>query len=73
MSADRKSNRILVATLKADTRSSINVLNTAAILGSHPNTVYARIERINEMTGLIPRKFSDLNKLLVVADCKGTQ
>lgn len=73
MAANRKSRGVLVDTLKAYARSSMNVLNTAAILGSHPNTVYARFDRITEMTGLMPRIFADLNELLIVAECAGRE
>ncbi|MBT8061931.1 MAG: hypothetical protein HKO64_01990 [Xanthomonadales bacterium] len=71
LSADQRSGGVLVATLKAYARASMNVLKAAAILGSHPNTVYARFDRVTRLTGLRPRKFADLTELLIVADCRG--
>jgi sugar diacid utilization regulator len=48
----------------------MNVLRAAQVLGVHPNTIYARFQRIFDITGLQPRTFGALATLLVVADCK---
>jgi sugar diacid utilization regulator len=48
----------------------MNVLQAAQLLGVHPNTLYARFQRIFDLTGLQPRVFGALATLLVVADCK---
>ncbi len=48
----------------------MNVLQAALALGVHPNTIYARFQRIFDVTGLQPRVFAGLATLLVVADCK---
>jgi sugar diacid utilization regulator len=35
----------------------------------HPNTVYARIERIRQLTKIDCQTFHGLNELLLAADC----
>ena len=48
----------------------MNVLKTAQSLQLHPNTIYARFQKIYDLTGLDAKAFHDLNELLIVADCK---
>jgi hypothetical protein len=38
-------------------------------LGVHPNTVYARLQRIFDISGLQARSFNALTDLLIVCDC----
>lgn len=70
--ADDRSSGALVNTLRRYAEADMNVLRAARALGAHPNTVYARMDRITEITGLQPRSFSALTELLTVADCRGS-
>jgi DNA-binding PucR family transcriptional regulator len=63
---DRRSSGALVSTIRTYASSDMNVLQAAASLSVHPNTVYARLRRIAEITGLDARRFTELNELLVV-------
>ena len=47
----------------------MNVQKAAREIGKHPNTVYARIERIKDLTGLDGQRHGDLTELLLAADC----
>ena len=67
--ANIKTNGALVQTLRAVAEADINVQKAARILGKHPNTVYLRIERIKEITGLDGQHYHDLTELLLAADC----
>ena len=51
VSADGKADGTLIQTLRAIADADMNVQKAARILGKHPNTVYARIERIGILTG----------------------
>jgi sugar diacid utilization regulator len=48
----------------------MNVLKSAEILAVHPNTIYARLQRILDVTGLDAKEYHALNELLIVADCR---
>jgi hypothetical protein len=67
--ADRKAASVLVTTLRAVADADMNVQKAARILGKHPNTVYARIERIKQVTGLDGQRYHDLTELLLAAAC----
>lgn len=67
--ADGKARGALTATLAVYAESDMNVIKSANILKVHPNTVYARFEKIFDITGLRPQSFHDLNELLLVANC----
>jgi hypothetical protein len=67
---DERARGALIATARAYASVDMNVLRAALALGVHPNTIYARFERISEITGLQPRYFAALATLLVVADSK---
>jgi DNA-binding PucR family transcriptional regulator len=45
------------------------VQKAARLLGKHPNTVYTRIEKIRELTGLDGQRYHDLTELLLGVDC----
>jgi hypothetical protein len=60
---------VLLATLCAYADADMNVLRAAESLGVHPNTLYARFQRIRQTTGLDPRRYHALSELLAVADC----
>jgi len=65
---DDKSNGALVTTLRTYANSNMNVLRTAENLNVHPNTVYARLERLHDATGLDARSYHALTELLIAAD-----
>ncbi|HEY4342137.1 MAG TPA: helix-turn-helix domain-containing protein [Steroidobacteraceae bacterium] len=67
---DERARGVLIATARAYAGADMNVLQAAQTLGVHPNTLYARFQRILDITGLQPRNFGALATLLVVADCK---
>jgi hypothetical protein len=71
VAADAKSGGALVQTLRAVADADMNVQMAARLLGKHPNTIYARIERIRELTGLDGQRYHDLTELLLGADCAG--
>ena len=68
--ADQRAGGALGATLRAYADADMNVQRAAQVLGLHPNTLYARFERIEHITGLPARSFHSLSALLVVCDCK---
>jgi hypothetical protein len=59
------------ATLRAYASTDMNVLKAAQTLGVHPNTVYARLQRIFDISGLQARSYDALTDLLIVCDCHG--
>jgi sugar diacid utilization regulator len=67
--ADQRAEGALVATLHAYADTDMNVLKAAQTLGVHPNTIYARLQRIQEISGLRATSFNALNDLLAVSDC----
>ena len=67
--ADAKAQGDLVKTLRALADANINMQGAARQLGLHPNTVYGRLQRIADMTGLDGQRFHDLSHLLLAADC----
>lgn len=69
VNADRAAGGVLIQTLRAVADADMNMQKAARILGKHPNTVYTRIERIRELTGLDGQRYHDLTELLLGADC----
>ena len=67
--ADDNANGALAATLRAYANFDMNILKAAQALNVHPNTVYARLQRIFDISGLQARSFNALNDLLIVCDC----
>jgi hypothetical protein len=67
--ADQKAGGILVATLRAYADANMNVLKTAESLSVHPNTIYARMQRIHDITDQDARSYHALTELLIVAEC----
>ena len=61
--ADRRGK--LAATLNAYADNDMNVLKTAKALGVHANTIYARFEKIEALSGLDPLAFRPLNEMLL--------
>ena len=69
--ADRKARGALSATLRAYADADMKVLRAAEALGVHPNTIYARMRRIRDVTGLEPLSYHALTEMLLVSDCTG--
>jgi sugar diacid utilization regulator len=69
VNSDEGSDGALIETLRAVADADMNMQKTARILGKHPNTVYTRIERIRELTGLDGQRYHDLTELLLGVDC----
>ena len=68
--ADEKSDGAYVETLRAIADADLNVQSAARKLGKHPNTLYARLERIREATGFDGRRYHDLTELLLAFECE---
>lgn len=64
--ADDRSRGALQRTLAAYAQANMNALKAAARLEVHPNTIYARFQKVRELAGLDPRSFDQLNDLLTV-------
>jgi sugar diacid utilization regulator len=71
VAANERAKGKLLATLRAYGESDMNVLKAARLLDVHPNTVYARMDRIEEVTGLDGQRFDALNELLLAAELGG--
>lgn len=67
--ADAKAKGSLITTLRALADTDLNVQEAGRKLGVHPNTVYARLGRIKDMSGLDGQRHHDLVELLLAADC----
>jgi sugar diacid utilization regulator len=67
--ADRKAKGSLIGTLRALADTDLNVQEAGRQLNVHPNTVYARLGRIKDMSGLDGQRHHDLVELLLAADC----
>jgi hypothetical protein len=68
--ADDELGGALSATLRAYADADMNVLKAALRLAVHPNTVYTRMKRIGDVTGLNPRGYDALTDLITVADAR---
>lgn len=68
--ADDKVHGSLTQTLYAYADADMNVHKAAQSLRLHPNTLYARMHRIDELTGLNCRRYHDLTELLLAIDCQ---
>lgn len=66
--ADAKAQGALLATLRAYADADLNLLEASRALKVHPNTIYARLQRIADITGRDGRRFHDLAELLLFAD-----
>jgi len=67
--ADRKSRGALIKTLEAYADADMNVLRTAKALAIHPNTIYARLQKINDITGRNALNYHALTEMLLAAEC----
>lgn len=70
LQADAKARGGLVKTLRAYADADMNVLKAARSLDVHPNTIYTRLQRIADITGLDGQRYHALTELLLAADCR---
>jgi sugar diacid utilization regulator len=68
--ADYKARGKLSATLRAYADADMNVLQTAKLLSVHPNTIYARAQRITDITGRNPLSYHALTEMLLATECR---
>jgi DNA-binding PucR family transcriptional regulator len=68
-SADAKAGGALTRTLSAVADADLNVQKAGRRLAVHPNTIYARLERIRDVSGLDGRRHHDLVELLLALEC----
>jgi len=66
--ADARARGKLAATLSAYADADMNVLKAAGRLAVHPNTIYSRAQRINDITGKNPLRYHDLTELLLAIE-----
>jgi len=69
--ANDKSGGRLLETLRAYADADMNVLKAAKQLTIHPNTIYARMQRIEDLTGRNALNYHALSELLLASDCAG--
>jgi hypothetical protein len=69
INADVKAKGSLIQTLRVLADADMNVQKAGRQLSVHPNTVYMRLGRIKELTGLDGQRHHDLVELLLAADC----
>jgi len=67
--ADAQSRGSLIATIRTLADANMNVQQAARQMGKHANTLYARLERIRQITGRDGQRYHDLTELLLAADC----
>lgn len=67
-SADRRARGRLTATVKTYAEADMNVQRTARTLGVHPNTIYSRAQRIEDLTGMNLLTYQGLTELLLAAE-----
>lgn len=65
LAEDRRRGGTLVDTLRAYSKADLNFKTAGARLHIHTNTARYRLARVQELTGLDPRRFEDLHALLV--------
>lgn len=68
--ADEKARGSLTATLQAYADANMNLLQAAKRLNVHPNTIYARVQKITDITGMNALNYHALSELLLAADCR---
>ena len=67
--ANQKARGRLLNTLRAYANAALNVLTTAKDLSVHPNTIYARMQKIQDITGRNALCYHDLSELLLASEC----
>ena len=68
LDADKKGRGSLSTTLQAYADSNMNVLQAARSISVHPNTIYSRTDKIEDITGLNALDYHDLTELLLAID-----
>ncbi len=68
LEADEKSKGSLITTLRVLADTDLNVQEAGRRLSLHPNTVYARLVKIKDLTGHDGQRHHDLVELLLAAD-----
>ena len=61
----------LAETLGAYADCDMNAQRAAKQLGVHPNTIYARMQKIEDVTGLNALSYHPLTELLLALECRG--
>ena len=69
IAADEKAGGALLQTLQALADADLNIQKAGRRLEVHPNTIYARLQRIRDATGLDGQRHHDLVELLLAAEC----
>ena len=69
LAADEKAGGALLQTLAALADADLNIQKAGRRLEVHPNTIYARLLRIRDATGLDGQRHHDLVELLLAAEC----
>ena len=67
---DARLHGALIQTLRAYASSGMNILRAARALKVHPNTIYARFEKILALTGVDSQRYHELEELLLAIDCR---
>jgi len=62
---DRSRGGIVIATIRAYAEADMNLKEAAANLHVHHNTAQYRFQRVEELCGLNPKRFADLQALMV--------
>ncbi|HVM98661.1 MAG TPA: helix-turn-helix domain-containing protein [Caulobacteraceae bacterium] len=62
--AEDRTSRELIHTIRAFADSSFNVKSTAHALGVHANTVYFRLNRLKQISGVDPRTYAGASAIL---------
>ncbi len=66
--ANQSSRGKLAQTLQAYADANMNALQTAKALAVHPNTIYARMQKISDLTGKNALAYHDLSELLLALE-----
>lgn len=67
--ADQRARGELSRTLRAYADADMNLIGAARLLKLHPNTLYARMQRIRRLSGLNCQCYHSLTELLLIVDC----
>ena len=70
IAADARLHGALTQTLRAYAESGMNILRAARALKVHPNTIYARFEKILALTAMDSQRYHELEELLLAIDCR---
>ena len=71
--ANTKSRDALRKTLVAYANNDMNVQRTAKVLSIHPNTIYARMQKIDDLTGKNALEYHALTELLLASEIAALQ